>query len=71
MLRESAKFLLWKSGILGFGIQSTAQKNWNWESSATDKQVRIHSWILKSMAWDPECKSLLDLLTWDELNKQI
>ena len=63
---ESAKFLLMKSGILGFGIQSTAQKNWNWESSATDKQLGIHSWNLESMAWNPECKSLLDFLTWDE-----
>ena len=63
---ESVKFLLMKSGILGFGIQGTAQKNWNWESSVTDKQLGIHSWNLESMAWNPECKTLLDFLTWGE-----
>ena len=47
---ESPKFLLVKSGILGFGIQGTAQKNWNWESSASDKQLGIHSWNLESIA---------------------
>ena len=41
---ESAKFLLVKSVILGFGIQSTAQEIGIGNPGATDKEPRIHIW---------------------------
>ena len=56
---ESAKFLPMKCGILGFGIQSTAQEIGIWNPGASDKKNP------ESIAgiWIPECKTLLDSLT--------
>ena len=49
---ESAKFLPMKFGILGFGIQSTAQEIGIWNPGASDKEPGIHSWNLDSRMQD-------------------
>ena len=49
---ESAKFLPMKCGILGFGIQSTAQEIGIWNPGASDKEPGIHSWNLESRMQD-------------------
>ena len=49
---ESAKFLPMKCGILGFGIQSTAQEIGIWNPGASDKEPGIYSWNLDSRMQD-------------------
>ena len=68
---EPAKFLPMKSGILGFGMQNTAQETGIGNPGAADKELGIHSWNPEPVGWNGECKTLLDSLTWGECNKEI
>ena len=52
-ISESGKILPAASGILGFGIQNTAQGIWK---STNDKypESNFHWWRLESTTWNPE-----------------
>ena len=75
MLRDSGIWEIFAGEIRNPGLWNPEYSSEKLElgiGSATDKQLGIHStWNLESMAWDPEYKTLLDFLTWDEWNKQI
>ena len=64
------KFVLLKSGTLGFGIRNTAQRirnpsnDWNPESKFQWQEPGTGDWNPESTAWDTESKTVSDSLTW-------
>ena len=72
-VRESGTFLLLESGILGFGIQNTAQgtrnptNDWNQEYSLHCQRLESSVCNLESAAWNPESKTyFLDSPAWGD-----
>ena len=69
---EPVKFLFVESGILSFGMRNKAQrirnatKDWNPIQRSTRKKVELGAWNQESTAWNPESKTVLDSLTWNE-----
>ena len=64
------------SGIqenIACGIRNTAQgiwnptKEWNTESKFYWQRLQSSNWNPESMAWNPECKTVLDSLIWGDL----
>ena len=55
---EYAKFLLVESGILGFGIQKTAQGIRNPSNDWNQQRLKSSTWNEESTTWDPESKSV-------------
>jgi len=55
---ESGKFLLVESGILGFGIQKTAQGIRNPSNDWNQQSLKSSTCNLESMTWDPESNSV-------------
>ena len=60
-VRESGKFFLVESEILGFGIRNTAVGIRN--PSSTKEDPESSSWNPESMEWNSGSKTLLDSLT--------
>ena len=59
------------SGILGSGIQNTAQgiqnpTNNNWIHWQDWQRLESSTWNPESIVWNPESKTALDPLTWGE-----
>ena len=63
------KFFLVESGILGFGMRSTAQrirnptKDWSPIQGSSREDWKKKAWNQESTAWNPESKTVLDSLT--------
>ena len=74
-VRESGKFLLKKSEILGFEIRNTVQRirnltnDWNPEFKFPLTKTGIQ--YLESGIRNPESKTVLDSLIWSELNSLV
>ena len=72
---ESEKIVLAESGIFrGFGIRNAAQgiqsptNDWNPEPNFQWQRVESSTWNPESTAWNPESKTVLDSLTWGEID---
>ena len=69
---ESGKILLEKSGILGSGIWSKVQRirnpsnEWNPEPKFHWQRLGSSTWYPQFTTWNPESKTVLDSLSWDE-----
>ena len=65
---EFGKILLVKSGILGFGIRSTASGIRNstnyWNRESKFQWLESSTWNPESMARNPDFKTVLHSLTW-------
>ena len=74
--QNPGNFHLGESGILGFLCQNTTQgirnpsNDWNPESKFHRQRLKSSAWNPESMAWSPESKTVLDSLSWGEIEVQ-
>ena len=63
--RNPGNFCLWNPKSWIFGMRNPTN-DWNPESKFYWKILESSSWNPKSTAWNPESKTVLDFLTWDD-----